>query len=705
MQAVSLRFIASPSPDLRERVREMHFAPAPTFEGFSSRNLSLERWGVQGRYLITDLESVECFLCNPFLLDPAFARIASHPQLGPVEVEPIEEIAEAPLVRPIFIVSSPRAGSTLLYEILAASPALWSVGGESRGVIEGIPALHPAYRGYQSHSLGKDTADPNTAHALRCAFMAEIRDYQGWRYLAVGEDKRPQQIRMLEKTPENALRIPFLKAVFSDALFIYLTREACQNVSSMVEAWQHAGFVNIPALPGWDRGGWHLLLPPRWQQYQGRSLAEIAAFQWAAANEAILDSLPSLQRDRWISLDYRELTTYPEAVLRRLCAFLDIPFDQHLACVVRRPLPLSSTTIRYPSPNKWRYNPDFTANALNAFDTVVQRVNELRREMAPSIQSKQKRSPVRFRCFLDECYERPLHEPGAFSAPGEGQALIVDPSFHFQLGTSIPLPLVQRARFRERFLEDYPLVWVEHPATRGIQPFWVQHRDIWLLRSFVANEAPPHIASEHLHNLLFNAGILVTAQDRERWRELSDTRTHEAAKHFANHDYCSLSELIHPAHLRAIGRYYRELIAQGGWKQGDDQVAGRYGWYNELLVRFLHHQLTRYVARILDRLIKPSYAYVSAYQGGAILERHVDREQCEFTMSLLVERTSGNETDNWPLYLETPTGVVEAMQSPGEAILFRGTTLPHSRPRLGDGQTYMSLLFHYVSVDFTRTLY
>lgn len=41
--------------------------------------------------------------------------------------------------RPIFIVSTPRAGSTLLFETLSQFPELWTVGRESHDIMEEIP--------------------------------------------------------------------------------------------------------------------------------------------------------------------------------------------------------------------------------------------------------------------------------------------------------------------------------------------------------------------------------------------------------------------------------------------------------------------------------------------------------------------------------------------------------------------------------------
>ncbi len=47
------------------------------------------------------------------------------------------------LEAPIFIVSAPRSGSTLLFETLAASSQLCTVGGEAHWLVEGIEGLRP----------------------------------------------------------------------------------------------------------------------------------------------------------------------------------------------------------------------------------------------------------------------------------------------------------------------------------------------------------------------------------------------------------------------------------------------------------------------------------------------------------------------------------------------------------------------------------
>ena len=57
------------------------------------------------------------------------------------------------LHRPVFILTPPRAGSTLLFKVLADAPDAWTIGGESHRVIEDIPALDPRRRGFDSVTL------------------------------------------------------------------------------------------------------------------------------------------------------------------------------------------------------------------------------------------------------------------------------------------------------------------------------------------------------------------------------------------------------------------------------------------------------------------------------------------------------------------------------------------------------------------------
>ncbi len=250
--------------------------------------------------------------------------------------------------RPIIILSAPRAGSTLLFETLAQAAGVHTIGGESHRLIEGIDALRPG-GGATSNRLTAEHATPEVVAELRRRFAAKLRD----------RDRQPPApgaaARLLEKTPKNALRVPFLLEVFPDALFVFLQREPRANLSSMMQAWRAQGWVTYRRLAGWD-GPWSLLLPPGYEHLRGRPLEEIVAFQWQAANETILDDLAALPRERWTTVRYEDLIRDPRATIEPLLQFAGLEMDARLADYLSKPLPLSRHTQTRPDPEKWRQN-------------------------------------------------------------------------------------------------------------------------------------------------------------------------------------------------------------------------------------------------------------------------------------------------------------------------------------------------------------
>jgi Sulfotransferase family len=81
--------------------------------------------------------------------------------------------------------------------------------------------LSVAARGWQLNRLLAEDATPEVAERLAAAFYARLHDRQG--------QPPTGQVRMLEKTPKNALRVPFLDAVWPRAEFIFLYRDPGQD--------------------------------------------------------------------------------------------------------------------------------------------------------------------------------------------------------------------------------------------------------------------------------------------------------------------------------------------------------------------------------------------------------------------------------------------------------------------------------------------
>lgn len=245
--------------------------------------------------------------------------------------------------RPIVVVSTPRSGSTLLYETLEQAPGLFTTGQESHWLIEDIPALHPASHHWDSNRLTREDATAEIAEELSRSFYRQLRDRDG--------ASPAGAVRMLEKTPKNALRVSFFDAVFPDALFVYLYRDVRQTLASMMEAWASGAFRTYPQLPGW-RGPypWSLLLVPGWRELAGAALPQVVAHQWATTTSLLLDDLEQLPRERVITIAHDRFLTGPQRQVEGMARALDLEWDRQLG----GQLPLSKVTVSRPSPDKWR---------------------------------------------------------------------------------------------------------------------------------------------------------------------------------------------------------------------------------------------------------------------------------------------------------------------------------------------------------------
>jgi len=162
-------------------------------------------------------------------------------------------------------------------------------------------------------------------------------------------------MRWLEKTPKNALRIPFFERLFPDALFVFLWRDPRENLSSIIEAWKAGRWVTYPALKGFELP-WSMLLPPSWEELRGKPLEEIAAAQWDSTNRTVLADLHALPPQRWISVQYGDLLADPRAAIAAICQFAGIDFDAALAERVSAELPPARHTLTRPGRDKWRSN-------------------------------------------------------------------------------------------------------------------------------------------------------------------------------------------------------------------------------------------------------------------------------------------------------------------------------------------------------------
>jgi hypothetical protein len=246
--------------------------------------------------------------------------------------------------RPIVILAAPRSGSTLLFETLSRAPSVVTIGQESGHILEYRIAVGP-----EGHCLPVSEATPARVELINQALLASSFDRDGMLFTPEFPLTPRNNMRLLEKTPRNALRIPFINAVLPDALFIFLYRKPLANISSLLAGWSAPYRFTTHIFRGKE---WKFVLPDGWLNLVGNDPAEISTLQWCSCNRAIIDWLSQLPRNRWIFVDYDNFIRAPREETERLCNFVGLEIDDQFRSSLTSPLPFSRTILTPPNPNK-----------------------------------------------------------------------------------------------------------------------------------------------------------------------------------------------------------------------------------------------------------------------------------------------------------------------------------------------------------------
>ena len=266
------------------------------------------------------------------------------------------------LDRPVFIIGAPRSGSSLLFTVLRASSHLAYWPGEAHEVWEAD--YHPALRGWDSNALDRRDLTAESAARIRRAFL-----------LAAGSRKR-----LLEKTPRNALRIPFIDELFPDAHYIFLKRDGRENVNSLVNAWRTPRYrtYQLPephAIPGTDPLWWKFVLYPGWKQDARGPLEIVCARQWMTCNEYALRDRATIPSGRWNEISYESLVDGPVESVGAVLEWLGIPYEPRVKAKAEAVSRTPVNIVTPPERGKWKKeNPDEIESILGLIAPTMEQL-------------------------------------------------------------------------------------------------------------------------------------------------------------------------------------------------------------------------------------------------------------------------------------------------------------------------------------------
>jgi hypothetical protein len=236
-------------------------------------------------------------------------------------------------------------------------PGLASIGQEGHALWETFHG--PWDAGWESNALGAEDVS------------GRERRYLAW---AIGALAKPRdEQRFVDKTPRNALRLPYLDALFPDATFVFVHRDGRAVVSSLLVAWRgrQTAAYTLPepiTIDGRPLDRWHFVLPPGWRDLDGRRLEDVCALQYVTCTEAIADFRDRLGPARAVDLRYEDLLADPVEQMRRVHDALRLGFGDVEEARAR-------AEVRTPSgPEKWRTRtPDEIENVLPSIRPTLER--------------------------------------------------------------------------------------------------------------------------------------------------------------------------------------------------------------------------------------------------------------------------------------------------------------------------------------------
>ncbi len=217
------------------------------------------------------------------------------------------------------MVGCSRAGTTLVYKTLSESREIGSLQRETHDY---WTDLHPpADKHWDTHALGTGDASP----AERAAVSRYFYSWTG-------------QHRWVDKNNQNGLCVPYLQALFPDAVFVFIKRSPGDNLNSLIEGWrkpdEFATWSNdLPAKVAVENGTltqWCFFLADGWREYVNAPVEDVAAFQYTAINQAILDAKAGVPAGQWVDVCYEDFLRDPVTTFRRVFEGCGLAFDARL---------------------------------------------------------------------------------------------------------------------------------------------------------------------------------------------------------------------------------------------------------------------------------------------------------------------------------------------------------------------------------------
>jgi len=125
----------------------------------------------------------------------------------------------------------------------------------------------------------------------------------------------------------------------------------------------------------------------------------------------------------------------------------------------------------------------------------------------------------------------------------------------------------------------------------------------------------------------------------------------------------------------------------------DELVHNAFSYYCGAVTETLLVHLQDTIEKVVDKELFPTFSYGRILYKDSFLEKHTDRESCEYSATICIDRDDG---ELYSIFIEDYAGKThEVKLDVGDALIYHGTKLKHWREKY-EGKEHLQMFIHYV---------
>ena len=167
---------------------------------------------------------------------------------------------------------------------------------------------------------------------------------------------------------------------------------------------------------------------------------------------------------------------------------------------------------------------------------------------------------------------------------------------------------------------------------------------------------------------------------------------------YDQHGFLVLRNFIPNFFTVFLREYFDTLRKNEKLEGGDPQVSLSQCVYGDPCYDTFMLMSTELISGAIGVELSPTYTYGRIYYTGSELLPHIDREECEHSVTLFL----GGEFDKtWPIWMmnkEIHKQPQMCALNPGDAVVYKGNKVHHWRDGF-EGTSHYQLFMHYVEKD------